>query len=360
LSGGCPSYPPFNFFRRDSGEKPGTIHSAIFGNDFKNKQLMRLIFLIELIIIHVACTPPRNMNLKASKNADLAIAYNIAVKDAAGKSNYEVFTMNMDGSESKNITNHPDVAWTYMSFERVLYFVSDRDTCTRCYFLYKTEVNGKNVQKVSNMQLEDSWMDTRNNGKEIIVSGRIGREVRLQLFIINAETGTYQQLTNDTTASYRDPAFSPDGKRIAYIYKKNKRDRSLTDEVFVMNADGSDVKQLTTYPKDNVSRNSNGYKAGAVRWHPTENYLTYISMQDGKHSIFAVMPDGSKQWKLTSNNFSEGWHDWSDDGNWLTFDMANQDESQYHIMLMNWKTKEVKKLTDSAHKYQQSPVFILK
>ena len=300
------------------------------------------------------------MNSKPRQNDDLIIAYNIAVKDASGKSNYEIFTMNLDGSGTKNITNSPDLAWTYMSYQKELYFISDRDTCNRCYFLYKSDINGKNVQKVSNLQLEDSWMDTRKNGKEIVVTGRIGREIRQQLFIINTETGAYQQITNDTTAYYRDPAFSPDGKQIAFVHKKNKRDRSLTEEVFIMNADGRDVKQLTTYPKDNISRDSIGYKAGAVRWHPTENFITYISMQDGRHSIFAVMPDGSRQWKLTTNNFSEGWHDWSGDGNWITFDMANQDESQYHIMLMNWKTKEVKKLTDSTHKYQQAPVFILK
>jgi len=44
--------------------------------------------------------------------------------------------------------------------------------------------------------------------------------------------------------------------------------------------------------------------------------------------------------------------------NSITFDMANEDETQYHIMLMNWQTKELKQLTDATHKYQQSPVFV--
>ncbi len=318
------------------------------------------IILPVLLIMLLSCNHSRSVTSRIKNSADLAIAYNIAVKDTAGKSNYEVFTMNTDGSNAKNITNNKDVAWTYAANGKDLYFVSDRDTCYRCYFLYKTDVNGSNARKVSDLQLEDSWMDTRNDGKEIIVSGRKGRDTRFQLFIINTESGSYRQLTNDTAAHHRDPAFSPDGSQIAFVYKKNKRDRNLVDEIFIMNADLSGLRQLTTYPKDSLGKNVNGYKAGATRWHPTENFISYISMQEGKHKIYAVTPDGKKQWKLMNSFYSEGWHDWSPDGQWLAFDMANETESQYHIMLMNWKTKEVKQLTDTTHKYQQSPVFVFK
>ncbi len=321
---------------------------------------MRPYLFILLMTSIYSCKTPKNVSTKTIQNVENAIAYNIAVKDSSGKSNYEVFTMNMDGTSSNNITNSKDVAWTYRAYEKTLYFISDRDTCYRCFFLYKTDINGTTPKKVSDLQLEDSWMDTRNNGAELIVTGRIGKEIRYQLFLINTNDGSFKQLTNDTTAYYRDPVFSPNGKQIAFVYRKNKRNKTLNDEIFIMNSDGSDMQQLTNYPKDNISYKSNGYKAGATHWHPTENFITYISMQNGRHNIYAVSPDGKKQWKLTDNNFSEGWHDWSSDGKYLVFDTSNEDESQYQIMLMNWKTKEVKQLTDSKHRYQQSPVFLWK
>jgi TolB protein len=321
---------------------------------------MRSFICILFLAAVVSCKTTKRTASGNFQNTENAIAYNIAVKDSSGKSNYEVFTMNLDGSNSQNITNNKDVAWTYRAYKNTLYFISDRDTCYRCFFLYKTDMKGSNIKKVSNLQLEDSWMDTRNNGTEMIVTGRIGKETRYQLFLLNTIDGTFKQLTNDTSASFRDPAFSPDGKKIAFVYRKNKRDKSQNDEIFIMNSDGSQVQQLTNYPKDNISYKSNGYKAGATHWHPAENFISYISMQNGRHNIFAVTPDGKKQWKLTENNFSEGWHDWSADGKLLVFDKSNEDESQYHIMLMDWKTKEVKQLTDNRFQFQQSPVFLLK
>lgn len=321
---------------------------------------MKISVFFSIIAIIISCNSPKNTAKTANQKNEYAIAYNIGVKDSDGKTNYEVFTMNLDGSNPKNITKNKDVAWTYRADKNTLYFISDRDTCYRCFFLYKTDVNGNIIKKVSNLQLEDSWMDTRNDGAEMIVSGRIGKEIRYQLFIINTWDGSYKQITYDTAAYFRDPAFSPDGKQIAFIYRQNKRDKTINDEIFIMNSNGGEMRQLTHYPKDNISYKSNGYKAGCTHWHPAENFISYISMQNGQHNIFAVTPDGKKQWKLTENKFSEGWHDWSFDGNWLTFDMTNPEETQYHIMLMNWKTKEVKQLTDTTHRYQQSPVFLWK
>lgn len=61
------------------------------------------------------------------------IAYNVC--EDSETDNYEVYIMNMDGSGKKNITNHPDVAWVYYAWKDKLYFISDRDTCHRCFFI---------------------------------------------------------------------------------------------------------------------------------------------------------------------------------------------------------------------------------
>ncbi len=289
---------------------------------------------------------------------EYVVAYNVFAPDSTAPNNYEVMAVNIDGSKNRNLTNHNDVAWTYYAYKNRLFFISDRDTAYRNYFLYEMDDSGKNIRKVSDLQLEDSWMSSRNNCEEMVVAGRIGKEIRYQLFLVNTKSGSFEQITNDTAALYRDPCFSPDGKQIVFAYQKNKRDRTTHEELYIMNVDGSNMKQLTTYPEENVSAKDFGYKAGPPKWHPTENYITYISKQNGQNNIFAVTPDGNKQWKLTTSTDNEGWHDWSSDGNWLAYDHSNKDESQYHIMLMNWKTKEIKQLTDTTYHYQQAPVFV--
>ena len=295
-------------------------------------------------------------NLKSTEKK-ISIAYNVHLPDTT-KDDWEIIKMNFDGTGKKNILNNDDVAWTYTTYKNRLFFISDRDTCYRCFFLYETDANGSIVKKVSNLQLEDSWMSTRKDGEEMIVAGRIGKVVRYQFFIINTKTGAYRQITKDTSALYRDPCFSPDGKKIVFSYQKNKRDKSTHEELYLMNEDGSELTQLTHYPENNPSAKDYGYRAGSARWHPTENFISYVSLQDGRHSIFAITPDGKKQWKLIDNPESEGWHDWSSDGKWLVFNSSDKAETQYHITLVNWQTKEKKQLTDMTYKSQLSPVFI--
>lgn len=306
-------------------------------------------------IILSACFSAKQRTASSLRNA--RIVYNIHVPDTT-KDDWEILSMNTDGTDKKNILNNDDVAWTYTAYRNRLFFISDRDTCYRCFFLYETDAEGRSPRKISPLQLEDSWMSTRKNGEEMIVSGRVGKEQRFQLYIVNTGNGQYTRLTNDTAAMYRDPCFSPDGQQIVFSYQRNKRDRSAHEELYMMNADGTGMRQLTHYPESNPSAKEYGYRAGSARWHPRENFISYVSLQDGRHSIFAITPDGSKQWKLLDNPESDGWHHWSSDGNWLVYNGADIKETQYHIYLMNWKTKETKRLTDAQYTSQLSPVFV--
>lgn len=285
------------------------------------------------------------------------IAYNVLQDQKSD--NYEVYTMNFDGSSPKNVTNHKDVAWTYYSLKNKLLFISDRDACRRCYFLYTSDIDGSNVRKVSDLQLEDAWMGSRNGDRELVVSGRVASAVRFQLFLVNVENGHFRQLTNEPAAAFRDPTFSPDGKKIAYVYKKNRTERSEIEELYVMNADGSNRKKITTYPPNDPLAKDPGYKVGPPHWNAKQKFITYQSNQAGKQSIYAVTPDGKRQWKLTDSKLDEGWHDWSPDGEWLTFDSRDPASGRHDIYMMNYRTKEIKKLTgDSPMKFHQSPVFV--
>ena len=59
------------------------------------------------------------------------------------------------------------------------------------------------------------------------------------LYTLDINTGNTQQLT-DSTANEDTPAISPDRQMVAF-----SSDRDGNDEIFVMNADGSNIRQLT-------------------------------------------------------------------------------------------------------------------
>jgi TolB protein len=211
---------------------------------------------------------------------------------------------------------------------------------------------------VANLRLEDSWMSSRNNGKEMIVSGRIGKEIRYQLFLVDVKTGAFRQITTDTAAVYSDPCFSPDGKQVVYRYKKSRRDRNEKAELWLMNADGKGLpRQLTHYPPTDTTAQWHDYHAGPPHWNAQAGYITYQSLQEGKYSIYAVTLDGKRQFKLVDMLLEAGWHAWGPDGDWLVMDVFNHDPTTFDIWLWNRKTKVLKQLTDTE-KFEQSPVFV--
>lgn len=159
---------------------------------------------------------------------------------------------------------------------------------------------------------------------------------------------------------FRDPSFSPDGKKIIYVYKRNRTDRSEIEELYIMNANGTNRRKLTTYPANDPLAKDGGYKVGPPHWNAKYNFITYQSNQAGGQSIYAVTPDGKKQWRLIDDKMDAGWHDWSPDGQWLAFDSRDATTGRYDIFLLNYKTKEIKKLTgNSPLKYHQAPAFVL-
>jgi TolB protein len=293
--------------------------------------------------------------VSGAQKKEYRVVYNVL--EDAKKDNYQIYSMNMDGSGKKNISRTTGVDWVYYAYKDKVYFISDRDTCHRCYFLYEMDADGNGVRKISNLQLEDSWMGSRNKGTEMIVTGRVGSTIRSQLFIINLKTGVYQQITNDTVCSQNDPLFLPDN-RIVWRYRPDKKlRRTVPDELWLMREDGSGKQQLTHYPPNDTTAEWFRYHAGPPQWNNRHRFISYISHQKGQVQIFAITPDGKKQWQITSDTLNSGWHAWSDDGNWLVMDKSTRAEKEYDIYLMNYRTLKTICIS-SDPKTEQAPVLV--
>ncbi|KXK19858.1 MAG: WD40 domain-containing protein, partial [Chloroflexi bacterium OLB15] len=65
------------------------------------------------------------------------------------------------------------------------------------------------------------------------------RDADLEIYVMNADGSNVRRLTN-TAGEDSQPAWSPDSTQIAFM-----SDRDGNREIYVMNADGSNVRRLT-------------------------------------------------------------------------------------------------------------------
>lgn len=303
--------------------------------------------LLSLIILttcaSVSQTEGRN-GLPKTKQTDLKIAYNVNV----GGGDYEIFVMNADGTGQKNISNSKSVDWVYYAYKDKLYFVSDRDSTRRKYFLYEMDADGGNVRKITNFLLEDSWVSSRKNAKEFVVSSpKDGK--RHELYLIDRNGNELKRLTNDDIYD-NDPAFSPNGKQIVFRSK-----RSEVDELWIMDDNGANLRRLTHYPKDEPE-DKGAYHASAPFWEPNQNIISFASKRQGNYSIFTIKPDGTGLKQITTGKLDEMWHSWSPDGKWIAYD-GTDEQGNYDIYLMQLDKGDPKRLT-SDKRSEMAPVFV--
>ena len=82
-------------------------------------------------------------------------------------------------------------------------------------------------------QVQNAWISP--TGKRVLF------EARGEIFSVPAEHGVIRNLTQTSGAAERSPAWSPDGRKVAYW-----SDRSGEYELVVRNVDGSDRERILT------------------------------------------------------------------------------------------------------------------
>jgi Tol biopolymer transport system component len=135
-------------------------------------------------------------------------------------------------------------------------------------------------------------------------------ETTWNIYTIELDGGHLTMLTNLTDQVADDPAWSPDGQRIAYVV----RESSGASDIWVINADGSGAHALTSGP---------GSSWGPT-WSPDGSMLAYTHSAPGRaDQIWVVGADGSNPRAFTYCDPPECVQDgspaWSPDGSRIAF-----------------------------------------
>jgi Tol biopolymer transport system component len=180
-------------------------------------------------------------------------------------------------------------------------------------------------------------------GKIVFTSNMSGN---YEIYVMNADGSNKTQLTNNMVLDYH-PVLSPDGKKIAFASQMDNNavffnegigldsDMTKGNEIYVMNADGSNQTRLT----------NNNYYDTVSSWSPDSSKILFISDRDGNYEIYVMNADGSNQTRLTDNTAWDGEPDWSPDGNKVVF--SSKRNRNYEIYIMNPDGSNQTRLTNT-------------
>ena len=131
------------------------------------------------------------------------------------------------------------------------------------YDIYMADLDGKVVKQLTHSKGYDAEATISPDGKKMIYTS--DKDGDIDLYIMNLKTGKEKRITN--TLGYDGGAwFSPDGKKIIWRASRPKTDAEVKEykdllaenlvaptnmEVFIANADGSNVTQVTHFGQAN-------------------------------------------------------------------------------------------------------------
>jgi serine/threonine protein kinase/Tol biopolymer transport system component len=131
-----------------------------------------------------------------------------------------------------------------------------------------------------------------------------------------------------STKSEHSPAYSHDGKRIAYISSQ-----SGTPEVWVCDGSGLNPEQLTSF---------GGPVVLGPKWSPDGQRIAFYAEQEGG-KVYVVSASGGAPRCLTPRVGGDSWPFWSQDGRWLYF--ASERSSPRAIWKMSPEGEEAIQVT---------------
>jgi Tol biopolymer transport system component len=200
-------------------------------------------------------------------------------------------------------------------------FVSDRNGGDEdIWTMSPNESNRVNLTRDS--AGNDTLPNWRADGHKIVFSSNrvsaTNPEADLEIFVMNGDGSNQTQITSNALDD-EDPAWSADGRSIAFQRDFDPVGGEVDYDILTMNVDGTGEANLTNSPR---------VQDFEPNWSPNGRKIAFASDRDGDNEIYTMSPNGANVHQLTVNATlnaaDDGWPNWSPDGRLITFN-SNRD-----------------------------------
>jgi len=187
--------------------------------------------------------------------------------------------------------------------------------------LFSSKIDGTEVQRITSNPAADITPMCSPDGKKLaFVSEREGSR---DVFVSGIDGADPVRLTTDPGHDIH-PFWSADGTRILFSSNRGKADPNDFD-IYQMNADGNGLKQITSGPEVDTY----------ASWSPDGKKIVTRRVIDGDNEVFVMNADGSNPVNLTKNQATyDGWPIWSPDGSRIVFASGVPNTGTHYIFSM--------------------------
>jgi Tol biopolymer transport system component len=198
----------------------------------------------------------------------------------------------------------------------------------------------------------DAFPQWSPNGRRIVFQRLLGAQTGMidvsAIFVMDANGSDIEQITQrgadpDVRQPYRDgtPTWSPDGRRLAFTRLR------LSDEhtaLFTVRLDGSDERRITPWRID----------AGQMDWSPDGRWIAFIYGTETRRQIALVRPSGRRRHDITSTSGTWGSLSFSPDGSMIVSSHRETDEEYPDVYTLRINGSHVVDVTNTEAEYESA------